>query len=108
MMIVTSMSSDADDRGFSPDDILVQLDRICSSPIFSRASALKRLLRYLVEKVLEGRTQELSRQRVYKEFGEPKLKLKEEESLSIYKKRIQKRLNLYYTGASPADVIRIS
>ena len=48
------MSSEAYASAPGPEDVRRQLERILSSPVFKTTPSLTRLLRYLVEKTLEG------------------------------------------------------
>ena len=92
---------------FSAAEIVAQLERICSSSLFFRATSLQQLLRYLVTEAAEGRGSQLSRKSVYDNFRKRRIKI-EEESLSTYKKRIQKKLDRYYASATTSDQIRIT
>jgi hypothetical protein len=62
------MSSDAFHSAFSGADILAQLERICSSPVFARAAAVQQLLRFLVQEAVSG-AETLSRAGVYTKLG---------------------------------------
>jgi tetratricopeptide (TPR) repeat protein len=108
MMKGNPMNGLVANSGFSAGEILAQLERLCSSSVFARASAVQQLLRYLVTEAAAGRGDMLSREHLYTKFGKKQLRLRDEESLSTYKKRIQQRLDVYYASASSADLIRIS
>jgi tetratricopeptide (TPR) repeat protein len=86
-----------------------QLERMLESSLFTRSAQLSRLLRYLVEKNLEGRDQELKESVIGVEvFGrDPGYDPKLDPIVRTEARRLRARLTEYYEGEGLADMVRI-
>ena len=92
-----------------PKAIQSQLDRILASPEFNATSRQKKFLRFVVEKVFNGRADEIKGYTVATDvFGrnknfDPKL----DPIVSIEAKRLRRALERYYLVAGTHDMVRI-
>lgn len=94
-----------------PDqDVRAELDRILAAKGFSGASRISKLLRYVVEKTLAGRTDELKEYAVgvevfdRDETYDPRL----DSIVRVEAGRLRTRLDEYYNGEGAASGIRIA
>ena len=99
----------AGDADVSPDEAMAQLGRILDSETFSKAPVLRRFLQFLVERTLEGRTDEI------KEYGlgvdvfdrgsdfDPRT----DTIVRVQARRLRAKLEEYDEGSGGADRILI-
>src|SRR4051794_15465852 len=86
-----------------------QLERLLESKLFSRSEQLSRLLRFLVERHLEGRDQEIKESVIGVEvFGRnPDYNPKFDPIVRTEARRLRARLSEYYDGEGKHDAVRI-
>src|SRR5215471_1784672 len=86
-----------------------QLEQILASNLFTRSEQLSRLLRYLVERHLEGRDDELKESVIGVEvFGrDPEYNPKLDPIVRTEARRLRARLTEYYEGEGRAHMARI-
>src|SRR5215813_2661498 len=87
-----------------------QLERVLKSSLFTRSGQLSRLLRYLVERHLEGRDGELKESIIAVEvFGrDPEYNPKFDPIVRTEARRLRARLVEYYGYEGQADMVRIA
>jgi tetratricopeptide (TPR) repeat protein len=86
-----------------------QLERLLENKLFARSEQLSRLLRFLVERHLEGRDQEIKESVIGVEvFGrDPDYNPKFDPIVRTEARRLRARLNEYYESEGKHDVVRI-
>src|ERR1700675_4860325 len=86
-----------------------QLDRVLASPGFARNERLSRFLRFIVERHLEGRDQELKESLIAIEvFGRPAgYDSKQDPIVRTEASRLRARLSEYYLGEGKGDSLAI-
>jgi tetratricopeptide (TPR) repeat protein len=86
-----------------------QLERLLKNKLFARSEQLSRLLRFLVERHLEGRDQEIKESVIGVEvFGrDPAYNPKFDPIVRTEARRLRARLNQYYESEGKHDVVRI-
>src|SRR5437899_650510 len=86
-----------------------QLERLLENKLFARSEQLSRLLRFLVERHLEGRDQEIKECVIGVEvFGrDPDYNPKFDPIVRTEARRLRARLNEYYESEGKHDAIRI-
>ncbi len=104
------MRADATNRAtISPPDIQAALARVAGSGLFSRSGQLQRLLRFVVEETLAGRSERLKEYVIGVEvFGRPVSYDPRLDSLvRVEARRLRSALLAYYVGEGRADAVVI-
>ena len=96
-------------RDVPPELIQEQVARILQSPLFVQVPTLSRLLRYLVDRTVEGAPEQLKEYAVGVEvFGRgPAFDPQTDTIVRVHARRLRQRLDQYYTGEGCADPIRV-
>src|SRR5271170_1542608 len=86
-----------------------ELERVLSSACFARSEGLSRLLRFLVERKLEGRESELKESTIGVEvYGrKPDYDPRVDSTVRSEVARLRARLNKYYSGEGSQDLLVI-
>ena len=99
----------ADTPEFSPSEIREQMDRILNSPEFNATKTQKAFLKYVVEKTLAGRTDEIKGYAVATEvFGRQEdFDQATDPIVSVQANKLRRALERYYLVAGQNDSIRV-
>lgn len=93
-----------------PDRARAQLDRILASAAFADADRASAFMRFIVNRVLEGRACEIKESVIAVEVlgRNPSFDSRSDSIVRVEAKRLRDRLSSYYTGEGQSDVIEIS
>src|SRR5712691_5214567 len=95
-------------NGVSPDSVTTQLERIFSSESFGKSSQTSRLLRFVVERTLEGRADEIKENVLGVEvFGRQSFDPRTDTIVRVEATRLRQKLAYYYESEGKQDAIRI-
>lgn len=97
-------------NGVPESDVRAHLETLLSSRVFARSERLSRLLRYLVEKTLEGRADELKEYVLGVEVFDkgPSFDPSTDTIVRVQARRLRQRLEEYYAGEGRREPVRIN
>src|SRR5438477_13165242 len=92
----------------SPQEVAAQLEKILSSQAFGNGTQASRLLRFLVERTLENREQEIKESVLGVEvFGRPSFDPRTDPIVRVEASRLRQKLTSYYQSDGKGDAVRI-
>src|SRR6266849_10857687 len=95
-------------NGSAPQEVAAQLERILSSQTFGNGTQASRLLRFLVERTLEHREQEIKESVLGVEvFGRPSFDPRTDPIVRVEASRLRQKLTSSYESDGKQDKIRI-
>ena len=99
----------AGDADVSPDEAMAQLGRILDSETFSKALVLRRFLQFLVERTLQGRTDEIKEYALGVDVFDrgSDFDPRTDTIVRVQARRLRAKLDEYYEGSGGADRILI-
>src|SRR5690348_2061172 len=92
----------------SPNGVAAQLEKILASPSFGNGSQASRLLRFVVERTLEGREEEIKESVLGVEvFGRQSFDPRTDPIVRVEASRLRQKLTGYYQSEGKQDAVRI-
>src|SRR6266851_4822549 len=91
-----------------PNGVAAELEKVLSSQSFANSSQTSRLLRYVVERTLEGRADEIKENVLGVEvFGRQSFDPRTDPIVRVEATRLRQKLAYYYESEGKQDTIRI-
>src|SRR2546428_2249187 len=95
-------------NGSAPQEVAAQLERILSSQTFGNGTQASRLLRFIVERTLEHREEEIKESVLGVEvFGRPSFDPRTDPIVRVEASRLRQKLTSYYQSDGKEDGLRI-